>query len=258
MASAARSLQLAPSMNRAFALAGLFPFLTACDPSVVLSSDESATGGGGASTTSYFTTESTTTMGSTTTSDSTTTMESTTTSDSTTTTESTTTSSMATPCQDDENPHPPGTSFPSDCPCAPEAEALLPLLAQAALAHFESNGALCGSAFAVPASVPTGVGYQPMSSPGSDFLAGDAQNGWVCLDFTPPGGVHCRYRYASGEDFIAASVGGPEAVPGDFEVTAEGDDDGDGATSMFAIVGHKDPATGTFSLTPLFEHDPAD
>lgn len=191
-----------------------------------------------------------------TTSDTGTSTSSTTPSDTTSST-GTTISTMSLPCMDFENP-PPGSSYASDCPCAPEAEALLPIFAQAALAKFQSTGAVCATAFNVPAWVLTGMAYLPGTNSGQDFFTGDSQTGWVCLDIVPPERIHCRYRYTAGGDYLAPSLGGPDPGPGGFEVVAEADDDGDSFTSAFAIAGTLDPATGTMSLGPLFVHDPAE
>ncbi len=170
-----------------------------------------------------------------------------------TTTSSTTTSAL---CMDGGGGPAAGSNYPSDCPCRPEAEAYLPILAQAALAKFQSADALCGSAVPVPAIIPAGTGYTPAILEGMDFHTGDEQNGWVCLGFVPVGGIHCRYRYQMGSDYAGPLFGGPDPGPGGFEVTAEGDTNGDIITSMFSIAGTLDPQTGTITLSSMFEYQP--
>lgn len=168
----------------------------------------------------------------------------------------TTTSTTSALCMDGGGGPAAGSNYPSDCPCRPEAEAYLPILAQAAVAKLESAGALCGSAFPVPAIIPAGTGYTPAILDGMDFHAGDEENGWVCLGFAPVGGVHCRYRYQVGSDYAGPLFGGPDPGPGGFEVTAEGDTNGDVITSMFSIAGTLDPQTGTITLSSMFEYQP--
>lgn len=41
-----------------------------------------------------------------------------------------------------------------------------------------------------------------------------------------------------------------------FEVSAQGDHDGDSILSTLTIAGTLDPQTGTFTLSPILEHDP--
>ena len=134
----------------------------------------------------------------------------------------------------------------------------MPQIAQAAAAHFQATGALCTTSPAVPASVPMGFGYKTSPFFGMDFHAGDAENGWNCLNFAIDGGIHCRFRYAIQQDFVGPAVGGPDPGMTGFEVSAEGDDDGDTLSSTFTIVGTLDPQTGTYTLSPLFKHNPTE
>jgi hypothetical protein len=169
----------------------------------------------------------------------------------------TTSSTAAGACMDDVSNVQPGFLYPSDCPCAPEAEANLPLIAQAAIDHFQSTGVLCGSSVFVPASVPPGKGYHVDSSDGGDFQTGDGTFGWKCLGFALSGGIHCRFTFQQGKG-PGFAAGGPDPGPGGFEVSAQGDDDGDGIFSTFSIAGTLDPQTGSFTASPLFQHDPAE
>lgn len=93
---------------------------------------------------------------------------------------------------------------------------------------------LCGSAGApVPAAIPAGTKYQPNPADGSDFNVGDSQNGWICLRFKIDDAIHYQYNYTKGSSPISAQVNDPES----FEASAQGDVDGDGTVSQFALTG---------------------
>jgi hypothetical protein len=139
-----------------------------------------------------------------------------------------------------------------------EAPANLMTMAQAAIAAYASNGALCATpGFAVPA-IPPPRCYQPSHSPNADFNVGQQDSGWLCLGVGPALSkpIHCSYQYHAGSDYLAPALGGPDPGPMGFEVTAQGDGDGDGVFSTFAIAATFDPTTGQFSLSPIFEHNP--
>lgn len=148
---------------------------------------------------------------------------------------------------------------PASCGCAEEATALLPALAAAAKGAFEAGGALCGSAIPIPAVPPAGNYYRPCLQPGVDFQTGDSTTGWICLAFDMPSPIHCRYTYTQGSSPLTAARGGPDPVSGpeSFEVSAEGDDDGDNVTSAFAITGQLD-ASGEMVLSPMFVDQPGE
>lgn len=106
-----------------------------------------------------------------------------------------------------------------------------------------SNHALCGTATAVPATPPAGVKYQPGTG-GTDFDTGDAVTGWKCLKFSMTQAIYYKYTYTKGSSPLssAKALTPTVATPESFEAAAEGDLDGDAATSGFAIVGQADAA----------------
>jgi hypothetical protein len=92
--------------------------------------------------------------------------------------------------------------------------------------------AFCLSARAkVPTSAPRGTKY--VSGP-TDWLAGDESRGWACLNFDILGPQYYSYGYVS--------------KPPGFTATAEGDLDGNGTTSSFALSG--EVVSGTVIIAP--------
>lgn len=102
---------------------------------------------------------------------------------------------------------------------------------------------LCGSAEPVPATVPAGKKYQPATQSGQDFESGDENRGWKCLRFTITSPVYYRYDYRVGSGYKGPARGGPDPGPDGFEISAEGDLDADGKTSLFTLTGKVDRAT---------------
>lgn len=133
---------------------------------------------------------------------------------------------------------------------------MLRLIAQAAVAAYETNGALCPSgSTTVPAFPPPARCYQPDRRENMDFSTwGD----WACLGvaaaITSP--IHCAYGYNAGSGYLGPALGGPDPGAQGFEVTAQGDWNDDGVFSTFTIAGRVDPERGEFSLSPVFEHQP--
>ncbi|XXY49089.1 hypothetical protein WME91_54690 [Sorangium sp. So ce269] len=97
--------------------------------------------------------------------------------------------------------------------------------------------ALCKSATPVPAAVPPGTRYTPSASPGKDFNQGDDASGWRCLRFGVEAPFYYRYDYRAGSGYKGPARGGPDPGKDGFEVSAEGDLDGDGETSLFTRTG---------------------
>lgn len=119
-----------------------------------------------------------------------------------------------------------------------EAKNSIAAIARGATASWEresdSGGhKLCASAIPVPAMVPSGNKYMPLSS-GGDFDTGDAQTGWKCLRFMVTSPIYYQYAYNQGSGYLAPSVS-PGATG--FEASARGDLDGDGITSLFVLTG---------------------
>lgn len=145
-----------------------------------------------------------------------------------------------------------------------EAKNTIGSISRGAVAAFEREAlgpggalvhALCKSATPVPAQVQRGGKYAPSSTPGQDFETGSATEGWRCLKFTMTSPFYYQYDYRSAPPFKGPSRGGPDPGPGGFEVSAEGDLDGDGKTSLFTRVGRLDPKTKMITLSDLFISD---
>ncbi len=95
---------------------------------------------------------------------------------------------------------------------------------------------LCATATIVPAAVPVGRKYQPVTADGSDFETGDTTTGWKCLKFGLTQPIYYQYTYKKD----SAVAGGNPAVCATncYEAAAKGDLDGDGVYSYFARTGH--------------------
>lgn len=117
----------------------------------------------------------------------------------------------------------------------------------------DMRGRLCASATPVPANVPKGTKYQPRRE---DFETGSASQGWRCLSFGMTDPMRFQYEYRVGGDYKGPKRGGPDPGPDGFEVSAEGDLDGDGNTSLFTLVGHVNDASKTVKRGELWSIDP--
>lgn len=111
---------------------------------------------------------------------------------------------------------------------------------------------VCDSARPVPQSVPKGTTHQPGTAAGADFQSGTDAAGWRCLKFDMVMPHYYQYDYRHGGPYKGPARGGPDPGPGGFEISAEGDLDGDGKTSLFTIVGRIDPKTSVLRLSDLF------
>jgi type IV pilus assembly protein PilA len=118
-----------------------------------------------------------------------------------------------------------------------EAKSTVGAIARHAVAAYERESfiggrevhRLCGSSSRVPASPPRATKYAPSMAEGADFNAGDANSGWKCLGFSLSTPIYYAYRYEKG-----AGSGKSGATANGFEVSAEGDLDGNGVRSFFA------------------------
>jgi len=119
-----------------------------------------------------------------------------------------------------------------------------------------ANHALCDTATSVPATAPAGVKYQPGTG-GVDFDTGDSIAGWKCLKFSMTQAIYYKYAYTKGSSPLTSAKGGTPTVsaPESFEAAAEGDLDGDAATSAFAIVGQEDASKEMRLATQVFVFD---
>jgi hypothetical protein len=142
---------------------------------------------------------------------------------------------------------------------AAEAKNTLGALTRAAVAAYERERLgpgnavvhrLCKSAAPVPAAVPRGLKYLPSTQPGADWDAGDDATGWRCLEFALTEPVRYQYQYIAGGPYKSPRRGGFDPGPDGFEVSAEGDLDGNGKTSLFARYGTVDVRTQTLRVSP--------
>lgn len=126
-----------------------------------------------------------------------------------------------------------------------EAKNTVGAISRAAVSAYErerglqgSERKLCGSSIAVPATVPAGKKYAPVS--GADFDTGDDENGWRCLRFSMTMPIYYQYRYVRGGGYLSPQAQG--MGPNSFEAQAMGDLDADGTTSQFAVAGQVEPS----------------
>jgi hypothetical protein len=123
-----------------------------------------------------------------------------------------------------------------------EARNTLGAIARGAVAAYERESMdnvhrLCDSAPPVPRRVMAGSTYAPSAAADADFETGDDRSGWHCLRFTMRSAIRYQYEYRRGGPYKGPPRGGPDPGPAGFEVSAEGDLDGDGETSLFTITG---------------------
>jgi type IV pilus assembly protein PilA len=116
---------------------------------------------------------------------------------------------------------------------------------KAATVTHGGSGGLCGDATSVPDSFNSvkGKKYQPSNAPGVDDNTGDALTGWKCLRFTMDSPQYYQYTYATGGPPVSVKLphgGAPPGLSADYEwnVTAQGDVDGDGISSWFVLDGY--------------------
>jgi hypothetical protein len=96
---------------------------------------------------------------------------------------------------------------------------------------------LCQSSTPVPKTIPKGTVYKTSMGTGGDWDTGDENTGWKCLDFFSSDEIRYQYEYRQGGNYKGPKRGGPNPGPNGFEVSAEGDLDGDGKTSLFTRTG---------------------
>lgn len=138
-----------------------------------------------------------------------------------------------------------------------EAKNTIGAIRRGAMAAYERESAsgiheLCRSASPVPSAIPAGRKYQPDATAGKDFET----DAWKCLKFTMTSPHYFQYEYRAGGGYKGPKRGGPDPGPNGFEVSAEGDLDGDGVTSLFTLTGTVDKATQSLKVsTQIFIAD---
>ncbi|APR78449.1 Hypothetical protein A7982_03796 [Minicystis rosea] len=92
--------------------------------------------------------------------------------------------------------------------------------------------ALCNTATSVPAAPPPGKKYQPSTADLKDFNTGDNTTGWKCLKFQLSEPIYFSYLYEKGA--TSKSSGQSGGTANGFEISAQGDLDGNSVYSTFA------------------------
>lgn len=138
-----------------------------------------------------------------------------------------------------------------------EAKNTLGAIARGAVGAYEretlevrNTHKLCGSSEPMPKEIPAGKKYVPVSEPGRDWNTGSDSAGWKCLKFEMTSPQYYRYEYRAGGGYKGPKRGGPDPGKDGFEVSAEGDLDGDGKTSLFTMTGKVDKKTQSIKLAP--------
>ncbi len=108
---------------------------------------------------------------------------------------------------------------------------------------------VCDSAKPVPNKVPKGVKYQPSSAANKDFNIGNTTTGWPCLKFSIDQPIYYRYTYVKGTKGLVATKNKAKPNKDGFEAAAQGDLDGDGTRSTFALTGTVDTKTDSLRLS---------
>jgi len=103
----------------------------------------------------------------------------------------------------------------------------------------------CDDALSVPTAVPAAQKYQ---SQVSDWNSGSATQGWQCLKFSLEEPQYYMYTYLSTGASAYGVANGTSAASGGFAAVANGDLNGNGATSQFLIVGSAE--SGSVAISP--------
>jgi type IV pilus assembly protein PilA len=130
----------------------------------------------------------------------------------------------------------------------------------------QGTHALCTSAAAVPVNINQvqGTKYQPSTAANADFDTGDSLAGWKCLRFSITQPVYYQYNYIADGAYVTAGLPGAPAYasppfnggPGNFEASAQGDLDGDGAPNISTFARGGSIVNGQLVLaTQVFVHD---
>ena len=125
------------------------------------------------------------------------------------------------------------------------AKEMVGTISRSLSAAYERNETLCGPGSPVPATVPAGEAYMPSLAAGEDFQKGSATEGWPCIKFATAGPIYYQYEVRIGGNYKSVARGGYDPGPDGVEVSAEGDLDGDGRTSLIAFIGQLRATTKT-------------
>ncbi len=96
---------------------------------------------------------------------------------------------------------------------------------------------LCKTSLPVPATMLKGTTHKTSMDSGGDWDSGDDNTGWKCVGYFSSDEIRYQYQYRQGSDYKGPKRGGPNPGPNGFEVSAEGDLDGNGKTSLFTRTG---------------------
>lgn len=107
---------------------------------------------------------------------------------------------------------------------------------------------LCAAPPPVPAVVPRGVTHQPSTAPGEDF----GHAAWKCIGHANTKPMRYQIEVRVGSGYKGPGRGGPDPGKNGFEVSAEGDLDGDGVTSLQTLTAVIDPKTHEVTVAPKF------
>lgn len=116
---------------------------------------------------------------------------------------------------------------------------------------------LCKSSLPVPATIPKATTHKTSMGEGGDWDSGDENTGWKCLGYFSNEEIRYQYEYRQGGNYKGPKRGGPNPGKDGFEISAEGDLDGDGKTSLFTRTGKV--VGGKVVLDEeVFESDPSE
>ena len=160
-----------------------------------------------------------------------------------------------------ESLHTPKGSMSGPCECSTIQDHYLVYLTHALLDAYQSTGRLCAAddATQIPfGRVPSKNAYQPLSTPGSDFMSGTPARGWSCIGFMTNFPLCVQLNYRQGSGYLSTKFGNLDPGPNGFELSAISDYDGDGELGVEAITGHVEPGSNKVVIEPIFRFQPSE
>jgi len=122
---------------------------------------------------------------------------------------------------------------------------------------------LCSASVSVPSSMNSVKKrkYQPNPGSGSDYQTGDSFTGWRCLKFSISSPQYYQYQYKVGGPPVNVTLPHGGVPPGldranTWSAAAQGDLDGDGASSWFILMGYLDKDKQVVQATAIDVQDP--